>query len=112
MTIELRGDAPGTREGGILDHLLHELEIRCPVSSIPDRLLVNINALGLGDAITVADLELPDRAEAMAEPHAVVVHCVAPMEQPEEEEEGLAGSAEPEVIGRREGEAGEGEGEG
>ncbi len=108
IPIELRGDAPGTREGGILEHVLHDLEIRCPVASIPDRLLVNVNSLGLGEAITVADLELPAGASATADPNDLVVHCVAPVEVPEEEEV-AAGAAEPEVIGRKEGEAEEGE---
>jgi large subunit ribosomal protein L25 len=105
IAIELRGDAPGTREGGILEHVLHALEIRCPVASIPDRLLVNVNSLGLGASITVADLELPSGALALADPNDVVVHCVAPLEVPEEEEAVAAGAAEPEVIGRKEGEA-------
>jgi large subunit ribosomal protein L25 len=109
VRIELRGDAPGTREGGILEHALHTLEIRCPVASIPDRLLVNVNALGLGESITVGDLELPAGAVPVPEPHELVVQCVAPAEVPEEEEVVAAGAAEPEVIGRREGEAEEGE---
>jgi large subunit ribosomal protein L25 len=109
IPIELRGDAPGTREGGILDHVLHDLEILCPVRSIPDRLLVNVNSLGLGEAITVSDLELPSGASTTADPNDLVVHCVAPVEVPEEEEVAAAGAAEPEVIGRKEGEAEEGE---
>jgi len=111
VPIELRGDAPGTREGGILEHVMHTLEIRCPVASIPDRLLVNVNALGLGESITVGDLPLPTGAEAIPDPHELVVHCVAPVEAPEEEVV-AAGAVEPEVIGRREGEAEEGEKEG
>lgn len=100
------------REGGILEHVMHALEIRCPVASIPERLLVNVNTLGLGESITVGDLELPARAEAIPEPHELVVHCVAPVEAPEEDEAVAAGGAEPEVIGRREDGTEEGESEG
>ncbi len=88
VPIELRGVAPGTRDGGILEHVLHSLEIRCPVTSLPERLLVKVNALGVGQAILVSDLELPAGASALAEPHEMVVHCVAPMEMPEEVEAG------------------------
>lgn len=111
VPIELRGVAPGTREGGILDHVLHSLEIRCPVAVLPERLLVKVSALNLGQAILVSDLELPAGATALADPHEMVVHCVAPMEMPEEEAV-AAGAAEPELIGRRETEGEEGESEG
>jgi large subunit ribosomal protein L25 len=100
VPIELRGDAPGTHHGGVVQLLLHEVEISCPVSSIPEKLQLNINALELDQSITLADLPLPSGAQALGEPTDVVVQCVEAAA--EEELEAVSGSeAEPEVIGRK-----------
>jgi large subunit ribosomal protein L25 len=100
VLLECRGDAPGTHAGGVVEQPLHELEIRCPPEAMTDRIEVNINALELGQSITVGDLELPRGAEALAEADMVVVQCVERVE--EEEESEATGPAEPEVIGRKE----------
>jgi large subunit ribosomal protein L25 len=106
VTVELRGEAPGVREGGVVSQLIHQVSIECPAGSIPDKLLVNINSLALEQAIKVAELKLPEGAVMLADPEAVVVQCLVPVEAPEE----VAGEAvpgEPEVIGAKKEEEGE-----
>jgi large subunit ribosomal protein L25 len=100
IPVELRGDAPGTHEGGVVQHFIHEVEIQCPVVALPERLRVNINHLGLGQQITIADLEVPQGVKVMADPAAVVVQCTEAAE--EVEVEVVAETAEPELIGRKE----------
>jgi large subunit ribosomal protein L25 len=97
VAVELRGEAPGVKAGGVIEHLLHELSIECPAGSIPDKIEVNVNLLPLGGSITVAELGLPEGVKALAEPDEVVVQCVEPEEVPEEEE-AEAGPVEPELI--------------
>jgi len=98
VAVEVRGEAPGVKEGGVVEQLVHGVEIDCPASAIPERLHVNVNHLKLHDAITVADLKLPDGATVLGDPATVVVHCIEPVAVPEEEvAEPAAG--EPEVIG-------------
>ena len=110
VSVELRGQSPGVKEGGIVEHLVHEVEIECKATSVPEKLVVNINHLKLGEAITVADLALPEGAKCHADPAAIVAHCVLPVAAPEEEEVVEGGEAEPEVIGgRKEEEEGEAE---
>jgi large subunit ribosomal protein L25 len=100
VTIELRGEAPGVREGGVIEQLIHDVPIECPAGSIPEKLTVNINHLKLGDSITVSALELPAGARVLEELDTVVVQCVVPTEAPEELT-GEAGAGEPEVIGEK-----------
>ena len=108
MTIELRGEAPGVREGGVVEHLIHQVDIACPAGAIPEKLKVNINHLKLEDKITLAQLELPQGARLLAEDlEAVMVQCVVPAELPGEEEAAAAGEGEPEVIGAKKEEEGE-----
>jgi hypothetical protein len=84
------------------------VEIEVPVSQIPDKLHVNINALHLNDTLTVAAIEdMPEGATFVTSADEAVVHCTPPVELPEEE--AVEGAAEPEVIGERAAEPGEGE---
>ena len=101
VPVELRGEAPGVKEGGVVEQLVHEVDLECPAGSIPEKLSISINDLRLHDSITVADLDLPDGASVLGDATAVIVHCVEPVEVPEEEVvEAAAG--EPEVISAKE----------
>ncbi len=106
VALELRGEAPGVREGGIIEQTMHGLRLECEATDIPDKLEVNINNLNLDGSITAADLELPETARILDPEDAVVVQCVRPAVVPEEEI-AAAAEAEPEVIGRKPEEEGE-----
>jgi len=101
VTIECRGEAPGVKEGGVIDQLLHDVELECPAGSIPDKLYVKINNLKLGESITVAGLEVPEGARILAEPDVVVVQCVEPAPEVEIEAPAEAAPGEPELVGRK-----------
>jgi large subunit ribosomal protein L25 len=99
VAVDLRGEAAGIKQGGIVEQMLHEVQIECPVSSIPDKLHVNVSNLNVGDALTVGELPLPEGVKMLSHAEVVVVHCVMPTE---EEELALpTEGAEPEVIGRK-----------
>jgi len=109
VPVELRGEAPGVREGGVVVQHVHEVEIACPASVIPERLAVNINHLALNGSILLNSLELPEGATILAaDMEAVVVECIVPVEMPEEGA-GEAAPGEPEVIGAKEKEGEEAE---
>ncbi|MFO0904188.1 MAG: 50S ribosomal protein L25 [Pirellulales bacterium] len=99
LPIELRGAAPGSREGGVVEHVKHEARILCPVVSLPERLELSINNLHLEQSLTLADLTLPAGASIVGDADEIVVHCVKP--KTAEEEAAAGGGAEPEVIGRK-----------
>jgi large subunit ribosomal protein L25 len=107
VPVELRGEAPGAREGGILNHVVHEVTVECPVSAIPDKIEVNINEMHLGNAVSLGELALPAGAKLVGDPEELVVQCIEPMVVAEEEEAAAGETAEPEVIGRKEEEEGE-----
>ena len=104
VVIQLHGAAPGVNNGGVLNQQERELVIACAASAIPEHLEANINSLEVGDELLAKEIELPAGAELVTDPEAVVVSCSAPVvvEETDEAEEGAA-SAEPEVIGRKEG---------
>lgn len=101
LTVELVGDAPGSRAGGMIRHQLHEIEIRCPASVLPEKLELKINDLELGQSLAAADIPLPAGASLKTAADEIVVQCIETTEVPEPEEVAEAGPAEPEVIGRK-----------
>lgn len=101
VPIELRGEAPGVKLGGQLDHHLFDVEIECPAGEIPEKLSVSLKELGLGAVITVGDLALPEHVAMQTSADTVVVSCHAPTAEMEEELAEAAGAAEPELIGRK-----------
>lgn len=100
VPVLLRGEAPGEKEGGIVNHIVHFVEIETSPIAIPEALHININHLGLHKSLTLADiLDLPQGATLLMDAKTVAVHCEEPA--PEVEEEVGAAAAEPEVIGRK-----------
>lgn len=100
VTVELRGEAPGVKVGGVVKQGLHEMEIECEATAIPEKISVGINQLEMGQKITVADLTLPPGVTPLVEPDSIVVECAEPVEMVEEAP-AEAGEGEPEVIGRK-----------
>lgn len=103
VPVETHGEAAGVSEGGILDVIMHEMEVECLPMAIPERIRVEVEELEIGDSLRVQDVVLPEGVTAVADPEMVVVNVAPPTEEEEEEVAGLAEEAlEPEVIGREE----------
>jgi large subunit ribosomal protein L25 len=102
VTVELKGTAIGISEGGVVEHVLHEVEIECPAMSIPDKLVLSITDLHLDGALFAKDIPLPAGARMETDVEALIVHCVPPHIEAEEPPPAEAGAAEPEVIGQKE----------
>jgi len=100
VAVDLRGEAPGTKEGGVVKHMLHSLELECEAASVPEKIVVNINSLEFGKVLHVSDLDLPKGVIALTDASAPVVSCLAAVEV-SDDESASAGDDEPEVIGRK-----------
>ena len=108
VPIDLKGECPGQRAGGVLSLILHEIELECRADAVPEKIHAAVGKLQLGGTIKVHDLELPTGAKALADADEAVVTCTVPVEKAEE---AAAGGAEPELIGRKPAEEGEAEAE-
>jgi len=113
VPVELEGHAKGASEGGIVNHVLAEITVECTPSKIPEKIVVDIAHLGIGDSIQVGELQLGEGVTTSMPADAGVVTVSAPVaaEPTEAEEEAEEGAEAPEIIGE-EAEEGEGEGEG
>lgn len=58
--VVLVGSAIGTRNGGVLDWVLHKLEIECLPKYLPDHLEIDISDVEIGGTIHVSSLQFPN----------------------------------------------------
>ncbi|HEY5313729.1 MAG TPA: 50S ribosomal protein L25 [Pirellulales bacterium] len=103
VAVELRGTAAGTQQGGIVEQVIHDVDIECLATEIPEKLILRVGDLQLDGSLTASAIELPPGAKLMSDPDELVVHCVRPATEAEAEP-GAGMGAEPEVIGRKAGE--------
>lgn len=98
VSIKILGESEGVRlHGGIMDIPTHSLEVRCLPGDLPSSVEVDVTSLGLGDHLSVKDLNLGDKVEVLSDPDAVIVNITAPRA----EAEPVAAAetpAEPEVV--------------
>jgi large subunit ribosomal protein L25 len=109
VSLELRGQAAGIKDGGVVEQLIHELEIECEALAIPDKLELNVSELVIDAQLTAADVPLPPGVTLVSDGEMVVAHCVMARAEEEEAAAAPAGAVEPEVIGRKPEEEGEAE---
>jgi len=108
VPIHLEGTPEGVKnEGGIIEHIMHTLEIKCLPSEVPEEIILDVSPMHIGDVIHVKDIE-HENFEIIPDPERTVVHVIVPkvVVVEEIEEEIIEGEeaeeiAEPEVIGRK-----------
>ena len=61
VPLELTGgeDAPGVKEGGVLEQITRELNIEALPTSIPESIVHDVCAMQINDTITLADVTVP-----------------------------------------------------
>lgn len=96
LPVHLHGEAPGVGEGGQLAFVTHELVIKCPASSIPEYIEVNVSKLHLGQAIHANEVTLPEGASMVTFGGQVVVQVARPSNTADDEDAAVA--TEPELI--------------
>ena len=104
------GEAKGVKlQGGLLELITREIEIECLPDDIPDRFIVDVSELMIGQSRRASDMALSGSMSLISAPDQVLAHVVAlRAEEVAAEEEVVAAVAEPEVVkkGKKEEDAG------
>ena len=96
VPIKLIGVPAGVKQqGGILGHVLHEVEIECLPGDIPGHIDVDVSALEIHGAIHVSDLPHTDKLKFLGDEDALVAHVTVAREEAATE---VAAVTEPEVA--------------
>ncbi len=96
-------ESPGLKRGGVLNVVRHDVELICPIDSVPEQIEGDLSGLEIGDGLHISAIKLPDGVSpAITDRDFTIATIAAPTVEaaPSEEVEGEAA------------EAGEGAGEG
>src|SRR4249919_929859 len=112
MRFDNEDASPGLKRGGVLNVVVHELELVCDAAHIPSEIHVPLDGLEIGDSIHISQVKLPQGVvPANTDEDFTVATIVAPSAMKSEEEETAPAGEVPTVEGE-EGEAEGGEAEG
>ncbi len=101
------GDPLGVTQGGVLEHIIRELEVECLPTDLPEHIAVDVSAMSIGHSIKVGEIKAPPGVKILADPNLTVFTVSVPkVEKVEEPAAEAAAEAAP-----AEGEAQKAEGE-
>ena len=75
--LEVRNTAPGVAEGGVLELLVHSIDVKCRANAIPDSIKVDVANLHLNGAIYAKELTLPEGVTLNVDPDTLIVHVTS-----------------------------------
>jgi large subunit ribosomal protein L25 len=98
IPVILTGTPIGVKEGGILEHLLREVEVEGLPLEIPEHIEVDVSALNIGDVIKLEDISV-EKIKFITETHHALANVIHPKvlveeEVVEEEEEEVVAEGE------------------
>lgn len=73
VPIHFEGSPIGVRNGGILEHMLYEIEVECLPKDIPQNIVVDVNNLDLGESIHIEQIVAPQGVKILNLSDQVVV---------------------------------------
>ena len=88
MRFDNEDASPGLKRGGVLNVVVHELEIVCDAAHIPNEIHVPLDGLEIGDSVHISAVKLPDGVvPSNTDEDFTVATIVAPSAMKAEEEE-------------------------
>ena len=109
LPIRLIGEPVGvTQMGGVMEHILRQIEVECLPSDIVEHVDIDVSALKIGDSVTIANVPM-DTAKytVLSDKHLAVATVKAPRAEEEAKPADEAAAAGPEVITEKKAEEGE-----
>jgi large subunit ribosomal protein L25 len=112
VAIELEGtdQAPGVREGGVLEHVTREVTVEALPTEIPEKIVVDVSEMVIGDTVSLATVAPPAGSKFMVDdPEEITIATLSPPRveeepEPELEEEAVLVGEDGEPIEPAEGE--------
>ena len=91
------GEAPGVKQGGVVDHHLRAVAVECFPQDVPEHLEADVSGLDLGDTLHVSDLVAPSGVTILTSPDEAVLAVIIPAVLRTEADLTIAGE-EPAVV--------------
>jgi len=87
VPVHLTGESHGVKEGGVVEHHLWDLKVECLPTNVPQSIEADISALGIGDTLSVAQIQVPSGVTVLTPLEETIVSVVPPPILKLEEEE-------------------------
>jgi large subunit ribosomal protein L25 len=112
VPVHIVGEAPGAKEGGVLEHPLFTVHVSCLPGDVPESVDADVSNLQIGDTLRVSDLPTAGKFEITDDPDTVVATVAQPISEAEfeamEAEAGIEQEPSEEAAPAPEGEVAEG----
>ena len=95
VRVELTGTPNGVRDGGVLEQVVHEVEIECFPRHLPESIVADISSLGLNEAFRVKDLVVADVIKLLDDPDMAIASVKMVKEDAPVAEEAAADASTP-----------------
>ena len=85
--------SPGLKKGGVLNIVRRKVELKCPIESIPNEIIVDLNNIEINTSLKISSVKLPDKVKpTITDRDFVIGTVVAPtiLVEPEKIEEATA----------------------
>ncbi len=83
VPVEIVGEAPGVKKGGVLEFFRDHVEVTALPLNIPEVIRIDISALEINQSVHVKDLQLPEGVKAMFDENYSLVGVVTPVAETE-----------------------------
>jgi large subunit ribosomal protein L25 len=84
VPVETVGEAAGVKNnGGVLEHVLFKLKVRCLPKDLPEQITVDVTSLEIGKSIHIGEITAPQGVEIMGDKKIPVVSVAAPRAEEE-----------------------------
>ena len=101
VPIHVEGVADGVKNfGGVMEFIVREVKVKALPKSIPQMIAVDVSSLGLGQALTIADLPKIDGLDYIQDPSTLIVNVITVAAEEEKPKEESTETAQPEVISK------------
>ncbi len=98
VPVESVGEAAGVKNGGgILEHVLHKIKVRCLPKDLPEVITIDVSALEIGKTVHIGEIVPPAGVEILGDKHISVLAVKAPVTEAEETATDAAATATGEV---------------
>ena len=74
VPIKLEGTPEGVKLGGVLEHMMREIDLLCLPNAIPDLLEIDVSGMNQNESLHVSDLTLPEGVETGVDEALPIVH--------------------------------------
>jgi len=102
IPVQLVGSPVGLKEGGVIQHVMHKIEVECLPRHIPEHITIDISGLNLNDSVHISDLKYDDIEFTDSQDSLIVqvTHAKIKEEAAPAAEDVVEETAEPEVIAK------------